>query len=421
MRAFSATAPVDVRLLGLSMEHVQRAAVWLLLATSFYVISEPAPTDLIFIAGLLLFLRSGLRISPLVFPMILCLLLYNVGGFVSYIVMADNSKASMFVLASVYMGVSAVFFAFFIAENPEDRIAVVKNGYIVGAFIASVIGVLSYFNVAGLAVLSPMGRAQGTYKDPNVLSTYILLPAIFLLQDLMLNTRGSKLLRYIALMAILACLFLSFSRGAWLSFVFSTVLMAGLTFLLTPSARVRRRIVVLTLVGAGLGAILITYLLTIEEVRMLFYDRLTLVKSYDVGETGRFGRQLNALWDLFQAPLGFGPMQFAYIYGQDPHNVYLNAFSSYGWLGGISYFLLILSTVIVGFRSVLIRTPWQSAAIAVLCPFLGTVIQGVQIDTDHWRHFYWMLGLIWGLYAASAVYRPVSSRAIPRPCSAPRR
>ena len=43
-------------------------------------------------------------------------------------------------------------------------------------------------------------------------------------------------------------------------------------------------------------------------------------------------------------------------------------------------------------------------SIALFCAFLTTALQGVQIDTDHWRHFYWMLGLNWGLYAASMGY-----------------
>ena len=71
----------------------------------------------------------------------------------------------------------------------------------------------------------------------------------------------------------------------------------------------------------------------------------------------------------------------------DPHNVYINAFASYGWLGGISYFLLMISTIIIGFKTVLMRTPWQNWAIVVFCPLLATMFQGVQIDTDHWRHF----------------------------------
>jgi O-antigen ligase len=105
-------------------------------------------------------------------------------------------------------------------------------------------------------------------------------------------------------------------------------------------------------------------------------------------------------------PLGFGPLQFGSLFGGDPHNVYLNAFASYGWLGGISYILLILATMAAGWKAIFTRTPWQHHAIAVFCPLFTTILQGIQIDTDHWRHFYLLLGLIWGLYEASAAYRP---------------
>jgi hypothetical protein len=81
----------------------------------------------------------------------------------------------------------------------------------------------------------------------------------------------------------------------------------------------------------------------------------------------------------------------------DPHNVYINAFASYGWLGGISYILLMISTIAIGFKTVLMRTPWQDWAIVVFCPLVATIFQGVQIDTDHGRHFYWMLGMMWGV------------------------
>ena len=58
-----------------------------------------------------------------------------------------------------------------------------------------------------------------------------------------------------------------------------------------------------------------------------------------------------------------------------------------------------ISTIIIGFKTVLMRTPWQNWAIVVFCPLVATIFQGVQIDTDHWRHFYWMLGMMWGLFA----------------------
>ena len=49
----------------------------------------------------------------------------------------------------------------------------------------------------------------------------------------------------------------------------------------------------------------------------------------------------------------------------------------------------------------MIRTPWQGQTIALFCSFFATALQGVQIDTDHWRHFWMMLGCMWGMFAAA--------------------
>ena len=220
-----------------------------------------------------------------------------------------------------------------------------KNGYIVGAVIASVIGLIGYFNIGGTgAYLSPIFRAQGTFKDPNVLSTYIILPALLLTQDVMLGTRKWRFTRYFGLLIIVACLFLAFSRGAWVNFAGAVMLMVVLTFALTPSRELRSRIILLAILGAVLLGVMLAGLLSIDVVKAAFEDRATLAKDYDSGEFGRFGNQLNSIPILLESPLGFGPTKFRMIFSLDPHNVYLNAFSSYGWLGGITYMLLIVST-----------------------------------------------------------------------------
>lgn len=399
-----------VRVFGLSLSQVQAMAIWLMMASSFFVIVEPAPCDLLFVVALFAHLWSGLSLSALVLPMVIYLLLYNFGGFISYLEISNEGKAGMFVLTSAYMAVSAIFFAFYVAHDPLRRIAVLKNGYLVGAFIASVIGIAGYFDVGGMgAVLSPIGRAQGTFKDPNVLSTYLILPSLMLVQGFMLGTQKHRLVSAGVLIVMLAALFLAFSRGAWISFALASSLLVLITFMLTPSPQLRARIVLISLLGIALVAVLLGVLLSIPEVGALFADRATLIKDYDAGERGRFGIQINSIPYLLERPLGFGPTLYRRIFSQDPHNVYLNAFASYGWLGGISYLLLILSTLIVGARTILIRTPWQHVSIVVFSALTATIAQGVQIDTDHWRHFYWMLGLMWGLYAASATY------VVPRP------
>jgi hypothetical protein len=397
-----ASPPRGIHFMGYSADQLRSAIVWLMFATSFFVTIEPAPSDLLFIVVVMCFLTAGLSISAAVAPMVCYLLLYNLGALLSFAQTADDSKAMMFVVTSAYMSASAIFFAFYIAHDPLRRFAIIKNGLVIAAVIVSVLGIMGYFNFAGLGkYLTEFDRAIGTFKDPNVFSTYLIFPALILVQGFLLGTQRQKFLSTIGLLIIFAALFLAFSRGAWFSFVFATVLMVLFTFVLSPSTQMRSRIVVLTIFGTIAVAVMIILLLSIEQVRLLFLDRFSLIQSYDAGETGRFGNQLNSIPLLLERPLGFGPFQFHAAFGLDPHNVYINAFSSYGWLGGITYLLLIISTIIVGFKSVITRTPWQNAAIVIYCPLVSTIFQGVQIDTDHWRHFYLLLGLTWGLFAAS--------------------
>ena len=397
---------------GMTLDRFQAVIVWLMFASTFVALIEPAPSDVLFIFVVLSFLKSGLKITTVIAPLILMLLLYNIGGMMSYMQIFENSKAGIFVITTFYMSVSAVFLAFYISENTLERLDLIKNAIIIAAVIASLIAIAGYFNIGGFvggserfaSKFARYNRAVGLFKDPNVFSTYIIFPALLLIQGFMLGTQKRKFISAISLFIILIALFLAFSRGAWISFVFASVLLVAFTFILTPSIAMRSRIVVFFVAGAILCVVIIAMLLSVEQIRNLFLDRFTLVKSYDSGETGRFGNQLNAIPMLLQRPLGFGPLEFGKMFTYDPHNVYLNAFSAYGWLGGLVYPVLIITTLIVGFKTIIIRTPWQNYAIVIFCPLVSTILQGVQIDTDHWRHFYWLLGLIWGLFAASLDY-----------------
>ena len=65
-------------------------------------------------------------------------------------------------------------------------------------------------------------------------------------------------------------------------------------------------------------------------------------------------------------------------------------------------------------------TPWQRAYLAVYCGFAGTFAESLIIDSDHWRHFFLLVGALWGLMLASRRY--VATTAAPQPAAlAPRR
>ncbi len=384
-------------------ERFRDVAVWLMFAVSFVVYIEPAPVDAMFLVVVLSCWRSGLSMTVGAAPLTLFLLAYNVGGFLSVIPVIQEEKTLQFVVTSTYMAIVGVFLSYYISYDPTRRTDVLMSGLICGAFVAAIAGLLDWADIMrsifGHGQIP--GRATGFFKDPNVFSTYLILPCIFLLQGLMLRTTKHPIASIIALLVILPALFLAFSRGAWISFVGAAVLMIMLSFIfnVSPQKRLGIGIFVTVLIGAAILSFMA--LMSVPSIRILFFERFALVQSYDAGETGRFGNQLNAIPMLMTRPLGFGALQFYKYFGLDPHNTYLNAFGSYGWLGGISYIMLVISSIAVGIRNVCTKSPWQNYAIAVFCTMVTTMLQGIQIDQDHWRHLYWMMGLNWGYFAAN--------------------
>jgi hypothetical protein len=111
-------------------------------------------------------------------------------------------------------------------------------------------------------------------------------------------------------------------------------------------------------------------------------------------------------------------LQFNRYFPEDTHNSYLNAFMSGGWITGVCYPALVFITVIMGFRHAFVRVPWQRAYLAIFAAFLGTVGESFVIDTDHWRHFWMMLGAMWGMFAAAQRYRASAGQALNEPAAA---
>ena len=394
---------VPVRVRSITAETVGHFLVAMIFLSSFYVKFEPAVCDVMFFLAVAFFYRSGLNLAPTLAPLFLCLLVYNVAGLISYIMIADDIYSSwQYVFTSFYMSLSGFFFAAYIAADPEKRFQFILKYYFIGATIAAALGLLGYFHIASFAEQFVFYRRMVSgFKDPNVFSTYLILPAVVMLQALMLGKTRYSLFNISALLAVLMAIFLAFSRGAWLNFLMSTVLMIALTFLNSPDHRQRTGIVLKAVFVVFVMGMILAALLSIKETQSLFLDRFTLVKDYDAGELGRFGNQRNAVPMLLLRPFGFGPLQFPVIFNEAPHNTFLNAFASFGWLGGITYLTMVVLNLTVGLRIVFTRSPFQASAIAVFSCLVAVTFQGVQIDTEHWRHFYWLLGILWGFFAAA--------------------
>lgn len=395
------TAPVRLSIAGL-----QGALLWLFIACGAFASIEPSPYEIFFVLAVLAFGMRGLSFDRSLIPLILGLAVFNVGGILALTPFIQEHESATFIAISVYISVTAIFFAALIAKSPLERMRTIRSGYVTAGCIASCFAIIGYFDIGGMAEhFTLYGRASGTFKDPNVLGSFLAPPLVWLAQDVMLKRSGALLRGILPMLVMLAALLLTFSRGSWGVWAASTALMIGLTFFTTRSPALRQRIVALSAVGLIGILILLALALSIPAVRDVFEVRASLSQDYDLGETGRFGAQLRSLPMLLDLPFGFGPLQFRnHFHGEDPHDVYINAFASYGWIGGLAFAAFTAATVYLGWRLVFQRTPFQTQAIAVWSCLFIQILQGFQIDTDHWRHLFLLTGALFGLIAASRVY-----------------
>src|SRR4051794_13859117 len=396
---------------------LQRALVWLAGASVAIVFIEPSPYELVTLVAGVFFFATGLRLRLLFMPLLLLLFLVNIGYSISATSLLDKPEVASWIATSWYMAFTVVFFAMVISEDTAARLDMLRRGLIVGALIAAIAGIAGYFNLVpgGHGLLTLYDRARGTFKDPNVLAAFLILPALFALQSVVSERPGKSFRSTIALAIMALAILLAFSRAAWGGLAITSAFMLVLMVLTSQSYAQRSRIIVMAVVAVVIVVMLIDGLLSFESISEMFRQRASLDQSYDEGRFGRFGRHILGAEMAPALPFGIGPLQFSRYFPEDTHSSYLNAFISGGWIAGVCYAALVFVTIPMGFRPIFVRAPWQRAYLAIFAAFLGTVGEGFIIDTDHWRHFWMMLGAMWGMFAAGQRYKPTTVQALMAP------
>jgi hypothetical protein len=389
---------------------LQRALVWLVGASGAIVFIEPSPYEVATLLATVTFFATGLRLKLPFMPLVALLFLLNLGYTISAIPLLGQSEIASWIATSWYMAVTVVFFAMVTSEDTEARLDMLRRGLVVGAMVASIAAIAGYFNLVpgGRDLLTLYDRARGTFKDPNVLGAFLILPALFVLQSVVSDRLGKAFRNAVAFGIMALAILLAFSRAAWGGLILTSAFMLALMVLTSRTSAQRSRIIMMAVVAAILGLMLMAVLLSFDSIAEMFKQRASFDQSYDEGRFGRFGRHILGAEMALDLPFGIGPLQFHRYFPEDTHNSYLNAFMSGGWLSGICYPALVFTTVIMGFRHAFVRVPWQRAYLAIFAAFLGTVGESFVIDTDHWRHFWMMLGAMWGMIAAAQAYKPPS-------------
>ncbi len=386
---------------------IQRGMMWMIGVGGAIVFIEPSPYELATLTGIVIFFATGMKMRPVFLPLLVLLIVMNIGYTICSADLMDKSEIVNWVLTSWYMAVTVIFFAMALSDDTFSRLDALRRGLVVGGVIASLAGVAGYFHLVpgGYDLLTLYERARGTFKDPNVLGAFLILPALFALQAVVTERFWKSARNAVALALISLAVLLAFSRASWGQLVLCSAFMLLLMYMTSPSKPQRRRIVMMSIVAVFVAALLVAILFSFSSIYELFEQRASFNQTYDGGRFGRFGRHVLGFQMALDLPLGIGPLQFTKYFPEDTHNSFLNAFMSGGWIAGVCFPALIFITVTFGFKLVFVRVPWQRMYLAVFSAFLGAVAEAFIIDVDHWRHFWMMLGAMWAMFAAAHQYR----------------
>ncbi len=155
--------------------------LWVFVCSGAVVLVEPSPYEVMFVLAGGLFFATGLKLNALLLRPPPSAPRFNLGGVIGLYPLHRCVRPSvMFVIISFYMMFNAAFFAALMGDDDGtiqhhslrlyrrrmDR----RAGRIIG-----------YFQIAGLGDLfTRYSRASGTFKDPNVLGTFLVFPIVCL-------------------------------------------------------------------------------------------------------------------------------------------------------------------------------------------------------------------------------------------------
>ena len=328
--------------------------IWITLASSAIVFSEPALYDVLMVGAIVVLPLAGLALVTRGLALYLALLtLIVAGGLIATTQAGVLNVPASHVGITLYLALSSVVMAAFFSGRPIANIRLAMSAYMVSALLAAGAALIGYFNLVPGAneLFTEFGRARGTFKDPNVLGAF-LVPALLYAFNEVLTARVVRAAPWaLAAPILLFGTLLSFSRGAWLNLAVSLAIYAYLTFATAGTNRRRLKLTVSVVLAGAFAIGLFAAAQNIPKVAEIFGERASLEQTYDVGPEGRFGGQQKAAELILTHPLGIGALEFARVYhNEDVHQVYLNMFLNTGWVGGTMYLFLVLTTIVLGLR-----------------------------------------------------------------------
>jgi hypothetical protein len=148
-----------------------------------------------------------------------CSIAYNIGYLIGVVPVLTEEGTVMWAAVSSFMSLTTLFFALALVDDTERRLELLLKGYLAVAIAVSIFGILTYFHpLPGSDTFIFASRSRSTFKDPNVLGAFLVLPTVLALQRTMTGRLRDFLIGGLMTAVLAIELLLAFSRGAWGAF-----------------------------------------------------------------------------------------------------------------------------------------------------------------------------------------------------------
>ena len=386
---------------GAPTKSIADGLLWFVVFLGGFVFFEPAPYELFLALLIPLWMLIGFSVSRAVGPLIVLMLLFIAGGVLAATQAKDFSTQPIYYAVTAFLAFSSCFFACLIAED-SGRLDTVVSAWIAAALATAALGIIGYAGMTG-GLFTKFDRAAGGFQDPNVFGPFLIFPFAVLVRRALTLPPGEALRSGLLALIVFVGIFLSFSRAAW-ALTVVTILLIGILLVATKrTAKARARVLTLGALGILLMAIVVAAALSIPAVSELFADRAQLEQSYDAGYLGRFQRHAIGFNLMLEHPLGIGAMEFGRAFGEDEHDIWLKALTTYGWLGFAAFVSLVIWTLVAAFPLMFRTGPLQAVTQIAYIVFFGHILMAAVIDIDHWRHVFLLIGILWGAIASDRI------------------
>jgi O-antigen ligase len=371
-------------------------------ATASFVVIEPAPFDLLVILLIMSALATNrLRLSKSLAPLSILVLAFTAARLLSVLSAADSADSMRFFLITSYLSLSALALSCLISKLGFEAVDTIFLGLSVGMYITLAFVLLAFLRILpiqDLVLIYGETRAKGFFKDPNVMAPAMIPVCIFYL----MKYRMKRSTICLATSLSAACLvILSFSRGAVITLFLSVVIFSLFSIKVEGFKSIKRLILASALLATsgvviylGISASNYAYLLDATKRETNYDNDRFLVHRLLLGQisTHPFGKgpgETNSFVQSTYALQGSGAA----------HNTYLRVAFENGWLGLGIYLSIIFCSALVVYNSIRGSAIYCRYNAALGSSLIASVTSALTVDTLHWRHFWVLIGLIWGVDA----------------------